>query len=69
MLSYDLISDGKYVIEADACNGIPLPGSEPTAESPTGEASVVDVVVFSLSLMNTNWPECIREAWRILKKE
>lgn len=69
VLSFDLISDGMYVVEADACKGIPLPGSQPTAESPTGEGSVVDVVVFSLSLMNTNWPECIREAWRILKEE
>jgi hypothetical protein len=25
------------------------------------------VAICALSLMGSNWPECIREAWRILK--
>ena len=66
MLSFDLVSDGAYVIEADICSRIPLPGSEPSSEG-EGEAQIVDVVVCALSLMGTNWPGCIREAWRILK--
>ncbi|TBU49052.1 methyltransferase-domain-containing protein [Dichomitus squalens] len=68
VLSFDLRSDDAYVIEADICSRIPLPGSEPSAEG-EGEAQVVDVVVCALSLMGTNWPVCIREAWRILRPE
>lgn len=68
VLSFDLVSDGTYVIEADICSHVPLPGSEPqSAESAQGEAQVVDVVVCALSLMSTNWPKCIGEAWRILR--
>lgn len=68
VLSFDLVSDGAYVIEADICSRVPLPGSEPqTAETAQGEAQVVDVVVCALSLMSTNWPKCISEAWRILR--
>ncbi|KAI9001332.1 methyltransferase-domain-containing protein [Trametes punicea] len=77
VLSFDLVSDGAYVIEADICTRIPLPGSEASASSSkgdsdnataqAGEGQVVDVVVCALSLMGTNWPGCIREAWRILK--
>jgi ribosomal RNA-processing protein 8 len=70
VLSYDLISDGEFVIEADVFDRIPLPGSEgDSREKTTGHAQVVDVVVCALSLMGTNWPRCIREAWRILKPE
>ena len=65
MLSYDLVPDGVYVIEADICAGIPLPGSEP--DEGMGEGHIVDVAVCALSLMGSNWPKCIREAWRILK--
>ena len=65
VLSYDLVPDGVYVIEADICASIPLPGSEP--DEGTGEAHIVDVAVCALSLMGSNWPKCIREAWRILK--
>lgn len=65
VLSFDLVSDGKYVVEADICAKVPLPGSE-AAE---GEGQVVDVVVCALSLMGTNWPGCIREAWRVLKAD
>jgi ribosomal RNA-processing protein 8 len=66
-LSFDLVSDGAYVIEADICSKIPLPGSEGEhgVES-NGHGQVVDVVVCALSLMGTNWPGTIREAWRIL---
>ena len=65
VLSYDLLPDGVYVIEADICAGVPLPGSEP--DEGTGEGHIVDVVVCALSLMGSNWPKCVREAWRILK--
>ncbi|KAI0637944.1 methyltransferase-domain-containing protein [Trametes polyzona] len=73
VLSFDLVSDGAYVIEADTCTRVPLPGSEKPLDESTngneeeGEGQVVDVVVCALSLMGTNWPGCIREAWRILK--
>jgi ribosomal RNA-processing protein 8 len=68
VLSFDLVSDGAFVIEADACQKIPLPGSEGGDSGiSVGEAQVVDVVVCALSLMNTNWPTCIREAWRVLR--
>ncbi|KAG8982294.1 25S rRNA (adenine645-N1)-methyltransferase, partial [Tulasnella sp. 427] len=61
VLSFDIVSDGEWVIEADVCDRIPLPGSE------SGGGRIVDVVVCALSLMSTNWPQCIRETRRILK--
>jgi ribosomal RNA-processing protein 8 len=68
VLSFDLVSDGVYVIEADICDKLPLPGSEGLeGQKSEGEGHVVDVVVCALSLMGTNWPMCVREAWRILK--
>ncbi|KAJ3551357.1 hypothetical protein NM688_g4751 [Phlebia brevispora] len=67
VLSYDLVSDGEFVIEADTCSKIPLPGREAEADEESPAAQVVDVVVCALSLMGTNWVGCIREAWRILK--
>jgi ribosomal RNA-processing protein 8 len=68
VLSFDLVSDGVFVVEADICTRVPLPGSEGTEdESSDGKGGVVDVVVCALSLMGTNWPNCLREAWRILK--
>ncbi|KAJ7699947.1 uracil phosphoribosyltransferase-domain-containing protein [Mycena rosella] len=68
VLSFDLVSDGMFVVEADICDKIPLPGSEaPEGEKSDGQGQVVDVVVCALSLMGTNWTNCIREAWRILK--
>jgi ribosomal RNA-processing protein 8 len=70
VLSFDLVSDGAFVIEADICDKIPLPGSEAAdGEKSDGKGQVVDVVVCALSLMGTNWPNCVREAWRILKHE
>ena len=66
VLSFDLVSDGKFVIEADICAKIPLPGSE--EDSQDKSSPIVDVVVCALRLMGTNWPTCIREAWRILKE-
>ncbi|KAI0663179.1 methyltransferase-domain-containing protein [Cubamyces menziesii] len=75
VLSFDLVSDNAYVIEADTCVRVPLPGSEIPLSADqdnatgTGEGQVVDVVVCALSLMGTNWPGCIREAWRILKAD
>ena len=68
VLSYDFVSDGVFVVEADICSRLPLPGSEGAeSEKTNGEGQVVDVVVCSLSLMGTNWPNSLREAWRILK--
>jgi len=70
VLSYDLMSDGEYVTEADVFGRLPLPGSEGSGKEKTnGSAQVVDVVVCALSLMGTNWPKCLLEAWRILKPE
>ncbi|KAI0080656.1 hypothetical protein K474DRAFT_1657462 [Panus rudis PR-1116 ss-1] len=70
VLSFDLISDGRYIIEADICSKVPLPGSEeiPEGNEDTCGGQVVDVVICALSLMGTNWPTCIREARRILKE-
>lgn len=62
VLSYDLVRLSPYVMEADICQHIPLPGSEETEEG-----HVVDVCVCALSLMSTNWVGCIRECWRVLK--
>jgi len=68
VISFDLVSDGKFVVEADICKKIPLPGSEVSGtEKSLGDGQVVDVVVCALSLMGVNWVNCIREAWRILK--
>jgi ribosomal RNA-processing protein 8 len=68
VLSFDLVSDGAFVVEADICGKLPLPGSEGSeSEKSGGEGHIVDVVVCALSLMGTNWPTCIREAWRVLK--
>lgn len=70
VLSFDLVSDNIYVIEADTCQKVPLPGSEGEQNEETaGEGQVVDVAVCALSLMGTNWPATIREMWRILKRE
>lgn len=68
VISFDLVSDSKYVVEADVCTKIPLPGSEGSEdEKSSGEGQVVDVVVFALSLMGVNWLNSLREAWRILR--
>ncbi|KAF5393955.1 hypothetical protein D9757_000143 [Collybiopsis confluens] len=68
VLSFDLVSNNPYVVAVDICGTLPLPGSEGAGKSTSdGEAHIVDVVVFSLSLMSKNWPQSIREAWRILK--
>ncbi|KAH9938515.1 methyltransferase-domain-containing protein [Fomitopsis serialis] len=64
VLSFDLVSNDAYVIEADTCGRLPLPGGDAVNE---GRAGVVDVVVCALSLMGTNWPNSIREAWRVLR--
>ncbi|KAG8761850.1 25S rRNA (adenine645-N1)-methyltransferase [Ceratobasidium sp. 428] len=61
VLSFDLVSDGAWVVEADVCARVPLPGSE---DGEDGQA-VVDACVCSLSLMSTNWIGCVREAWRV----
>jgi ribosomal RNA-processing protein 8 len=70
VMSFDLVADHAYVVEADIFDRLPLPGSEfdgdGSEESTQGHAQIVNVVVCALSLMGTNWPNCIREAWRIL---
>ncbi|CAE6437533.1 unnamed protein product [Rhizoctonia solani] len=63
VLSFDLVSDNKWVVEADICTRIPLPGSE----DPQYECAIADACVCSLSLMSTNWIGCGREAWRVLR--
>jgi len=70
VLSFDLVSDGAFVVEADICTKLPLPGSEGlglVGEREDGEGNIVDVAICALSLMGTNWPNCVREAWRVLK--
>ncbi|KAH9973062.1 methyltransferase-domain-containing protein [Lactifluus volemus] len=73
VMSFDLVSDRAFVIEADIFERLPLPGSDEDCddgeESGQGHAQIVNVVVCALSLMGTNWPNCIREAWRILRPD
>lgn len=70
VLSFDLVTDGAFVVETDICNRIPLPGSDVDSdEISCGKGQIVDVTICSLSLMGTNWPNCLREAWRILKPD
>ena len=76
-LSYDLVDtpDGWVRgLDAAALHALPLPGIytplgivwDRDTDSITA-ASTVDVVVFCLSLMGTNWVDMICEAWRVLK--
>lgn len=76
-LSYDLVDtpDGWVRgLDAAAIHALPLPGIyvplgivwDRDTNSITA-ASTVDVVVFCLSLMGTNWVDMICEAWRVLK--
>jgi len=73
VLSYDLVSNNEFVIEADICAKLPLPGGEgkdseaSDVDDESVGGQVIDIVVCALSLMGTNWPSCIREAWRVLK--
>lgn len=62
VLSYDLVAANPFIVAADICAHIPLPGSEEKEEG-----QIVDIAICSLSLMSTNWLSCIREARRILK--
>ncbi|KAL5488237.1 RRP8 [Sanghuangporus weigelae] len=62
VLSFDLFSANPFIVAADICGRLPLPGSEAN-----DEGQVVDVAVCCLSLMNSNWLNCVREAGRILK--
>lgn len=65
VLSFDLVSDGAYILEADVCQRIPLPGVEDSADDHQGQ--IVDVCICALSLMSLDWINCIREAWRVLR--
>jgi len=57
-LSFDLVSKDSWVVEAE-CSSVPLPGGN------GGE--IVDAVVCCLSLMGTDWINCVREARRVLR--
>ncbi|KAG8965796.1 25S rRNA (adenine645-N1)-methyltransferase, partial [Tulasnella sp. 419] len=59
VLSFDLVSNDDYVVAADICEKVPLPGGDEGGK-------IVDLVLCSLSLMSTNWLGCIKEAKRIL---
>jgi ribosomal RNA-processing protein 8 len=52
--NYDLHAPNSFVTKADIAN-LPLRDGE------------VDVVVFCLSLMGTNWLDFVEEAWRVLR--
>ncbi|KAN0126628.1 putative methyltransferase domain containing protein [Russula decolorans] len=71
VMSFDLVADRAFVVEADIFDRLPLPGSEVDSDGNEklgqGHAQIINVVVCALSLMGTNWPNCIREAWRILR--
>lgn len=71
VMSFDLVTDHAFVVEADIFDRLPLPGSEVDSDVDEklglGHAQIVNVVVCALSLMGTNWPNCIRESWRILR--
>jgi ribosomal RNA-processing protein 8 len=73
VMSFDLVADRAFVVEADIFDRLPLPGSEVDSDGGgnekrgQGHAQIVNVVVCALSLMGTNWSNCIREAWRILR--
>lgn len=54
VMSYDLVGKGDIVIAADM------------ADLPLKDGSV-DVAIFCLALMGTNWLDFVDEAWRILK--
>lgn len=71
VLSYDLLdSDDSWVKGLDIAkvNGLPLPGTL-TGSDEDEAGRVVDVAVFCLSLMGTNWVEMIMEASRVLRKD
>lgn len=54
--SFDLQSPNEFVFAADIA-ALPLPSGS------------VDVAVFCLALMGTNWPSFLDEAWRILRDQ
>ena len=68
VLSYDLLdSEDGWVKGLDIAklNGLPLPGTLGAKDEEA--ARVVDVAVFCLSLMGTNWIEMIMEASRVIR--
>lgn len=54
ILSYDLASPNEFIIKADVAN-LPL------------KEGSVDIAIFCLALMGTNWIDFIEEAYRVLK--
>ena len=70
VLSYDLLdsSDGWVKgLDIARIGGLPLPGSLMAASRGKDDCRVVDVAVFCLSLMGTNWVEMIVEASRVTR--
>ncbi|KAG6832928.1 hypothetical protein H0H92_004812 [Tricholoma furcatifolium] len=58
VLSFDLVSEGTFVVEADICSKIPLPGSAPSLDDKSeGQGHVVDVVL----RQSTTGPKEFRE--------
>lgn len=55
-LSYDLHAGNEYITKADITN------------LPVKEGSV-DIAIFCLSLMGTNWVSFVEEAWRVLRSD
>ncbi|ODN77582.1 hypothetical protein L202_04750 [Cryptococcus amylolentus CBS 6039] len=68
VLSYDLVGDSGWVVEADFLTHVPLPGRPGVAKKNPAASEVVDAVVCCLSLMGVNWVGGIYEACRILKQ-
>lgn len=56
LLSYDLHAPNSLVTKADISN------------LPVGDGSV-DIAIFCLSLMGTNWVSFVEEAWRVLRSD
>lgn len=52
--SFDLVAHKSYIMSADIAN-LPL------------QSNTMDIVVFCLSLMGSNWPDFITESLRVLK--
>ncbi|PWO00460.1 hypothetical protein FA09DRAFT_333379 [Tilletiopsis washingtonensis] len=69
VLSFDLDNSADGWVRRVNCAGeLPLPGVSPWQdETPALEMQIVDVVVFCLALMGTDWVRMISEAQRVLR--
>lgn len=69
IVAYDLLDTEDGVVRGVDCarpKGLPLPGTHDRQGLPI-DAAIVDVAVFCLSLMGTDWVRMIGEARRILR--